>query len=130
MFYMIYSSYSTGFLNDEDLKALLDHSRRRNIFRAITGVLFYYDGKFIQLIEGEEDAVRRLYIHIYKDSRHRDVTAHKEGFNEERLFPDWTMAFKPILPGDVKGIRGFRDMSVGDEANVASVTKLYNMISS
>lgn len=130
MFYIIYSSYTTAFLNDSDLKELLDRSRRKNIFRSITGVLFYFEGKFIQLIEGDETVVKLLYTAIDNDDRHRDLKLHKEGYNEERLFPDWTMAFKPISPAEVEGVRGFRDMSLPNAVNVESIMKLYQMIDS
>ncbi|MEO7214358.1 BLUF domain-containing protein [Mucilaginibacter sp.] len=130
MFYLIYSSYATQPLNDEDLKDLLDKARRRNIFKSVTGVLFYFEGKFIQLIEGEENAVKLLYAAIYNDPRHRNLQLHKEGAISKRNFPDWTMAFKPISSAEVDGALGFRNMSVPNATNVESVMKLYKILGS
>ncbi|RWY50354.1 BLUF domain-containing protein [Mucilaginibacter gilvus] len=130
MFYLIYSSYATQPLNDEDLKELLDKARRRNIFKSVTGILFYFEGKFIQLIEGEENTIKLLYAAIYNDPRHQKLQLHQEDAINERYFPDWTMAFKPISSEDVEGALGFRNMSVPNATNVESVMKLYKILGS
>lgn len=128
MFYLIYSSYAATPLTDQELTDLLTLSRQRNRFRSITGVLFYFEGKFIQLLEGNETDIKLLYAGIYNDPRHENISLHKEGLLTQRNFPDWTMAFKPISADDVDGVSGFRNMSKPNAANVASVMKLYEIL--
>ena len=47
---------------------------------------------FVQALEGEEQAVQRLYDHIAKDDRHEDVTVVDERRLDERTFGKWSMA--------------------------------------
>ena len=61
MYLIIYSSYATSGFREDDLKFLLDSSRENNKKRSITGMMLYFDGKFLQLIEGEEQEVKQLY---------------------------------------------------------------------
>ena len=128
MFYLIYSSYATKPLNDEELKDILINARQRNLFRRITGVMFYFEGKFIQLIEGLETDVKLLYAAIYNDPRHHNLQLHKEDYIEQRNLPEWTMAVKPISAEDVAGLKGFADMSLPSALNVESVMKLYRLL--
>ena len=47
----------------------------------------------MQLIEGPEEAIKRLYKNIVNDPRHEHVITVKERQISERLFPDWAMGF-------------------------------------
>lgn len=48
---------------------------------------------YIQLIEGAEEAIKRLYQNIVKDARHEQVVTLMEGPVSVRFFPDWAMGF-------------------------------------
>jgi hypothetical protein len=50
----------------------------------------------MQLIEGQEDAVRGLYQKILQDPRHRDLIVLQEDTEPERQFPGWSMAFRNL----------------------------------
>lgn len=67
--------------------AALSHGRRHRI----TGALLVADDVFVQVLEGEEDAVRSLYCRIELDPRHEAVTVLQSGMTE-RVFPCWSMA--------------------------------------
>jgi hypothetical protein len=57
----------------EDLLAILEVSRRTNRDNGVTGLLMF-DGKdFLQVLEGDEAAVRETYGRIAQDERHRDL---------------------------------------------------------
>jgi hypothetical protein len=80
----------------EDLVDLLSVSRRKNEELGLTGLLLCSGDRFVQLLEGDEAAVRALYEMICKDERHRDVTLVYEEHVETRLCPDWTMGFQAL----------------------------------
>ncbi len=80
----------------EDLRVLLATSRKNNAELGVTGMLLYKDGNFMQVLEGEEVAVRRLYARIAADPRHGSEITLQEGFSEGRQFPDWSMGFRDL----------------------------------
>ena len=59
--------------------------------RNVTGVLFFVNGKFLQVIEGEESALRELMHNIEADDRHRDISYLIDTSVEKRGFNDWNM---------------------------------------
>src|ERR1700744_1435256 len=98
IFYLLYLSAATRWFNGEELEALLAVSQRNNRREQLTGVLLYGQNNFIQLLEGPETHVQRIFEHIKKDQRHSDVTVIASGYIRERCFPDWFMGFKAVRP--------------------------------
>jgi hypothetical protein len=74
------------------LQDLLVWSRSYNAQRGLTGLLLYSETQFVQVIEGDESAVRHLYDRIRQDGRHHHVTTLSEGPEPHRWFADWQMA--------------------------------------
>ena len=101
MFYLIYSSSATRLLSDEELAAIHRDAMAGNAKRGITGFLLYRGGNFMQLLEGEEAEVRRLFECIHADPRHKDVYVLKEGTRPDRIFSKWAMGFVHMdkMPG-------------------------------
>ena len=75
----------------KDLESLLVEARTRNVQEKITGILLYKNGHFLQLLEGDEENVRRIYEKITHDVRHTNVTTVVENEMNERVFPSWSM---------------------------------------
>jgi hypothetical protein len=96
MFQLIYSSAARVPFTRADIENVLTVSREKNPLHGITGVLLYKSGSIIQVLEGEEEAVRRLYGLIRNDPRHREVTTIYTRMLDEREFPDWTMGFNCV----------------------------------
>ena len=96
---MYVSAAQTGLDNDA-LSQILASSRRNNAPDGITGMLIHIDGGFMQILEGEEDAVRRTYARIGRDTRHDSVRTLFDRPVTKRLFPDWTVGFDRPMPGD------------------------------
>lgn len=90
---LVYSSRSTGPFDRAELAQILATSRRRNADEGVTGLLLYSDRTFLQLLEGEEPAVRAAYARISADSRHDEVTLLVDRPVDERECPDWAMGF-------------------------------------
>lgn len=77
-----------------ELRALLALSVRRNRALGVTGMLLYAHGGFMQLLEGEEGAVKDLFDFVRRDDRHRRVTVLVQGPVAQRTFADWAMAYR------------------------------------
>ena len=57
LMHLIYSSAATQVFTPEDLAALLALARKKNASLAVTGMLLHIDGSFLQVLEGEPEAV-------------------------------------------------------------------------
>ncbi len=129
MYFIIYTSYAASELIEEDLKDLLIWSREKNEAVSITGMLIYFDGKFLQLIEGEEQKVKKLYQSICNDERHKNIVTLKEGSIKDRFFADWSMGFKYVLQAELADVDGYKDLNAPNGLNTASALKLFKILS-
>ncbi|TDN40134.1 BLUF domain-containing protein [Hymenobacter sp. UV11] len=90
---VLYHSVAAQPFDEAQLQALLERSRNFNGRHSITGILLYSDGRFVQLLEGDEQQVRQLYARIQQDPRHTQVVTVSEGPGPARRFADWSMGF-------------------------------------
>ena len=95
---VIYSSQATSAMSVPELEEILVDARRGNEKRGITGALVYVDGVFLQILEGEKEAVLSLMRSISRDSRHSSVKVFHEAELEEPIFGSWRMAFLSATP--------------------------------
>lgn len=91
---LIYTSRPFGF-DEGMLDNILVSARANNARLGITGALICRADLFMQLLEGEREAVTATLARILKDDRHVDVAVVHCGDAAERLFPDWTMRDDP-----------------------------------
>ena len=103
---LIYISSATHEMDDAELDQLLAEARAENLALNISGMLLYSGGTFMQVLEGEEDVVLRLYAQIINDPRHKNVTLIERLETEIRCFPDWSMGFRRISSGESGGKSG------------------------
>lgn len=96
LFYLAYVSSATRLLSRADLDDILLTSRRNNQDLGVSGALLYQDGNVMQVLEGAETEARLLYGRIGLDPRHKDLITVLHGFQDERQFPDWSMAFHDV----------------------------------
>jgi hypothetical protein len=109
MFSLTYVSSAVRDFSEGELADLLSTSRENNARLGITGMLLYKDGNFMQVLEGEEEAVLELYAKIGEDPRHRgEITLHK-GSSERRNFPEWTMGFQNLDSPEARLQPGYSD---------------------
>ncbi len=109
MFHIGYVSSAAVEFTKPQLRDLLERSRDKNQRLAITGLLLYRDGNFMQVMEGTEQTVRKLYETVRQDSRHKDIFTLFEECIPERDFPDWSMAFHDFAVEDCRQISGYSD---------------------
>lgn len=94
IFQIVYISRAAEKLGTDDLDEILSSARENNAKLDITGMLLFHDGSFIQVLEGEEAAVEKLYDHICKDPRHNDHNVVLRTEVNERAFEQWSMGYK------------------------------------
>jgi len=107
MFYIIYASDATKPFSSSELLALLTKSRENNSRLGITGMLLYKAGAFMQVLEGEESEVQKLYKKIKQDSRHSNVMVLDEGTHEVSEFKEWSMGFKNLEEKEIHNVDGY-----------------------
>ncbi len=94
MHQIVYLSTAFRDMSQTELDDIMEVSHLNNVRELITGILVYVDGSIIQLIEGPEYNVQKLYRKIQADLRHHGIIRLYEGSIKKRLFPNWTMAYK------------------------------------
>lgn len=90
---LIYASEAAEDLDPVKVQALLDHARRSNRLRDITGMLVFDSRNFLQVLEGDRQLLSDLYGRFVRDSRHRRLLILCAEPIAQRLFSDWSMGF-------------------------------------
>jgi hypothetical protein len=88
---LLYASRTAAPLTASVVDSILEQSRTNNPRQGITGVLCCSDDFFVQVLEGDRDAVCELYNAIVRDDRHVNVRLLKYDEISERRFNSWTM---------------------------------------
>ena len=109
MYSLVYVSSATKLWTKEELVELLRASRENNAPQGITGLLLYKDGNFMQMLEGDEQAVTALYERIELDPRHRGAIVLLKGQEDARQFPDWSMGFRDLKSPELRSQPGFSE---------------------
>ena len=98
------------------LESLLAEARGLNRSSGVTGVLLFSDGNFMQLFEGESDAVDETYTRIRSSTRHRGLIQLFDRPIEHRSFPDWEMGFARPTNSEMLRLSTARWEAMRDEA--------------
>jgi hypothetical protein len=108
MIRLVYISQAVVGITDEQVQNILRSSRQNNSAQGITGVLVYGGGLFMQVLEGPEQPVLRLYVKILDDRRHTDCRLIHISPAEEQVFQKWSMAVLDSSPLDFQRIGQLR----------------------
>ena len=109
MFHLVYASSATRPFSKPELQGLLEKARENNAKLDVTGMLLYKDGNILQVLEGEEEVVKKLIERIQCDPRHKGFLVLLRGNSEERLFPDWSMGFRDLTGETSMDMPGYSD---------------------
>ena len=90
---IVYESIATIKFDEASLRELLTQAWQLNNLLGITGMLAYNEGRFLQVLEGREAAVRHVYTKIAADLRHGKFEKLADGPVAYREFTDWHMGF-------------------------------------
>jgi len=90
---IVYISSYTGTAESLDgtLHDICTTAKSFNILHNITGVLFYHNQKFLQLIEGDKADLDLLMVKISADTRHTNITTIVNKEVGSRGFEKWNM---------------------------------------
>ena len=101
MFHIVYVSTATRHFGEADAAAVLQDARAFNDSRGVTGLLVHTAGHFLQVLEGEQDAVELAFARAAASSRHQAVLRTPALAVGARVFPQWQMGFEhapsPVL---------------------------------
>lgn len=93
---LLYTSTSclepTELTIEEQVEAIARKAALRNEETGVTGVLVFVEDQFIQILEGESDAVEDAFERICCDFQHTNVKLIDLIAVKERLFGAWNMA--------------------------------------
>lgn len=96
---LTYTSRASLDLSAADLAAIHDSARHLNALDGITGLLVFDGVRFLQIVEGSEEAVDSLLDRLRADPRHSAIEVRDERLVEERSFPDWSMELVRVTAG-------------------------------
>ena len=94
MFQLVYISTARAPITAEMLEQILVASRRNNAAKGVTGLLVAGARRFLQALEGPEQAVLDTYAGIRHDPRHHALVLLTGRSTDVRSFGDWSMAFE------------------------------------
>jgi hypothetical protein len=88
---MVYKSRCKGVADWNLVTSILASSNKNNPTNGITGVLVVTETQFLQVLEGEFEALNATFERISRDTRHHKVQLISFSEIEERKFGDWGM---------------------------------------
>lgn len=97
MIRLLYHSQASQPLSESEAHALLETARRNNEALGVTGVLVRGGDTYMQILEGPEDSVFKLYVRIMDDPRHRNCGILYVSPAKTRIFQKWSMG---VIQGD------------------------------
>ncbi len=108
---IIYLSSSTKYLSSYEIGSLLSNARENNLINGITGLLLYADGDFLQVIEGPNIPIIKLFESIQRDTRHKEILTITNTEIKEKHFPNWNMGFFISNYEELSKIEGYETIS-------------------
>jgi hypothetical protein len=87
----IYKSRCKGIADWDLVESILESSSRNNPTSGITGVLIATQTHFLQILEGEFEALNETLERISRDTRHERVQLIRFSDIKKRRFDDWAM---------------------------------------
>lgn len=96
---LTYTSRARLDLSSGDLADIHETARHLNALDGITGLLVFDGTRFLQIIEGSQDAIDNLVGRLRADPRHSAFEIRDERTVGERSFPDWSMELVSVSAG-------------------------------
>lgn len=93
LYMLVYSSRAVEQADRVKLVDICAAAVKKNKRLGVTGVLLCVGNQFVQVLEGNQAIVKKLYDEIRRDARHTQCRVLYEGAISARAFPDWGMNF-------------------------------------
>ncbi len=94
-----YTSRARLDLTEGEVHEIVREARRCNALDGITGLLVFDGSRFLQVLEGAEDAVDSLVERLRRDPRHSAFEVRDERFLDSPSFPSWSMELVRVSAG-------------------------------
>jgi hypothetical protein len=105
---LIYTSQATRSFSKRNFLDLLHQSRAYNSVDNITGVLIHRKNFFLQVIEGDTEAIEDLLGRLLLDTRHIKLKIILDELVEKRIFSNWSMGCANFNEPELSLIPGLR----------------------
>ena len=96
---LAYTSRASLDFSSADLADIHQSARHLNALDGVTGLLVFDGTRFLQIIEGPQEAIDNLVERLRRDRRHGSLEIRDERFVEARSFPDWSMELTRVSTG-------------------------------
>ena len=120
MLQLVYISTARQPHSEQGLQSILEAARRNNTKVGVTGLLVAGGRRFLQALEGPDQAVLETYARIQADQRHFALVLLSCRTVEERAFGDWSMAYQALeagrSAGDLKAVVAELSASLPDKS--------------
>jgi hypothetical protein len=97
-----YVSSASPNLSPQRLEGIVGDAIAYNEMAGVTGVLLYDGQRFLQYIEGAEDAIVPIYARIVSATSHHELVELGRSKGELRLFPQWSMHWVRVSVVDLR----------------------------
>ncbi len=130
LYYLIYTSKPREPITMEMLEDITEKSIRNNAKINVTGMLLAIENKFLQFLEGEEKDVREIYSKICEDGRHHEINKWLQGYENERVFKEWSMGSWMLSNEVLEKLGALNDIQafIDDPENVQLQSKRFLMM--
>ena len=105
MLQIVYISTARQPTSPAQLRDILGRSRRNNAEAGVTGLLLAGGRRFLQALEGPDQAGLTTFDRIKADPRHFAIVALSIKTVETREFGDWSMAFEEGGDSEAEDLR-------------------------
>jgi len=119
---IIYASAASKNFSPEELQQILAVARRNNTRFGISGMLLYNTGSFLQVLEGPEAAVTKVFATVANDPRHTSVDLVFRDMVESPEFEEWSMGFVDLTRSS-RALEGYVDYSLQLETVLRDKTR-------
>lgn len=108
---VVYMSTAVGVLRADELDRIYLRAKSANTGAGITGLMLFYEGVFLQVLEGPAAGVTSLMERIRRDRRHAGITVLESGPVTQRSFatPMQFIAARNLSVGEKQAFSGLRE---------------------
>lgn len=132
---LLYVSSSSQAVIGDSLSTILSQSRRNNEAAGLSGLLWTDGSRFLQVLEGDTQAVQTTFDRIKSDPRHKALVVLHDKAVDDRTFGNWSMALAedsdtriagalrkadPVIRGTFEGFISARKKAVPTSLPVAA----------
>jgi hypothetical protein len=96
---LTYTSRARLDLTEQDLSDIHQTARHLNALDGVTGLLLFDGTRFLQIIEGSDEAIDNLVERLRMDPRHSAFEVRDEREVDRRSFEDWSMELVRVSAG-------------------------------